>query len=278
MGNTFVCPAGFTSAGALQCAVTCPSDKGLQNRMSGNEARCIYREDASKSFVLKTAPMVALTTPNDPIPTIAWIQTNRAAVYPAYKEAQDDFTAKSAALLQSIAKDQQVADAFKALQDAENTRDQAPAAYQAARTTYYTLTKGQDWLSAERARLLNAEVIPQVSSYIQSINDVTERKAQQDTTKSVVGTVQTKLMSLKDDFRATTTTLTKQVDALKNQIELEKRRAVVQQRATYDWLVNLLIVAVSIIVIVLLVRKVMRPAYTSSASTSNAGVQNLPRK
>lgn len=276
MGN--VCPSGFTPAGALQCVVTCPTDKGLDNRTIGPEARCVYRQDTSKSFVLKTAPMVSLDKPNDPTPTMAWIQTNRASVYPAYKAAQDDFTAKSAVLLQSIAKDQQVADAFKALQDAENSRDQAPAAYQAARTTYYTLTKGQDWLSAERARLLNAEVIPQVSSYIQSINDVTERKAQQDTTKAVVGTVQTKLISLKDDFRATTATLTKQVDALKNQIELEKRRAVVQQQATYDWLVNLLLVVALIAVVVVLVRRVMRPAYTSAASTGYAGVQNLPRK
>lgn len=259
-----MCPAGFTVAGALQCAPTCPTDKGLENRMVGTEARCVYRDDTSKSFVLKTAPMVTIDNPKDPIPTMAWIEANRVAVAPAYKTAQEDFTAKSAVLLQSIAKEQQTADAFKALQEAENSRDQAPAAYQAARRTYYTLTKGQDWLASERSRLLNAEVIPEVSSYIQSINDVTQRKAQQDATKSVVATVQSKLISLKDDFKSTTMTLSTQVDALKNQIELEKRRSVVQQQQTYDWIVNLVLVVLLVVVAGLLVRKLLTAGSTSA--------------
>jgi putative copper export protein len=61
----------------------------------------------------------------------------------------------------------------------------------------------------------------------------------------------------------------KQVDVLKTQIELEKRRAVVQTQQTYDWLVNLVLVIVSLVVIVMLARKLFasspsRPAYTSA--------------
>jgi predicted nicotinamide N-methyase len=92
-------------------------------------------------------------------------------------------------------------------------------------------------------------------------NDITARKAQQDKTKDVVGLVTSKLISMKNDFRTTTTTLTKQVDALKNQVELEKRRAVVQQQQTTDWLLNMLLVILSLVVIVLLARKLWsRPA------------------
>lgn len=267
MGN---CPSGFTPIG-FQCVVTCPDTDNLTNRVVDGESRCVYTSDATKFFALKTAPSISLN-PGDPAPTLEWVRVNRAAQYPGLKAAFDDFTNKRAALLSTISKDQQIATSFQALQTAENNRAQNPEAYQAARTAYYTLTKGQDWLASERSRLLNAEVLPAVSSYIQSINDITERKAQQDTTKAVIGSVQTKLISLKDDFRATTTTLMKQVDVLKNQIELEKRRAVVQQQQTYDWLVNLLLVAVSVIVIVILVRKVFfaapkRPAYTPPSPT-----------
>lgn len=250
MGN---CPSGFTPVG-LQCVVTCPSADNLENRIVNGESRCVYTADATKFFVLKMAPTIQLNA-TDPEPTLEWVRVNRAGQYPALKSAMDDFTNKKAALMSTISRDQQVATSFRALQAAENARAQAPDAYQAARTAYYTLTQGQDWLAAERSRLLNAEVIPQVSAYIQSINDVTERKAQQETTKSVVGTVQSKLISMKDDFRATTATLTKQVDALKNQVEIEKRRAVVQQQQTYEWVINLLLIAVLLVVVGVLARK-----------------------
>ena len=265
MGN---CPSGFTPIG-LQCVVTCPSQDNLVNRIVNGESRCVYWTDETKFFALKQGPSIQLNAA-DPAPTLEWVRTNRPAQYPGLKAAFDDFTNKRAALMSTITRDQQLATSFRALQAAENNRAQAPAAYQAARTAYYTLVNGQGWLSAERSRLLNAEVIPQVSSYIQSINDITERKAQQDTTKTIVGSVQSKLISLKDDFRATTTTLTKQVDLLKNQIELEKRRAVVQQQQTYDWLVNLVLVIAMCVVIYLLVRKVWAPATPPTAYTPAA--------
>lgn len=263
MGN---CPSGFTPVG-LQCVVTCPSADNLTNRIVNGESRCVYWTDETKFFVLKTAPTIQVQ-PTDPEPTMDWVKVNRPGQYPALKAAMDDFTNKKAALMSTISRDQQVATSFKALQEAENIRDQSPAAYQAARTSYYTLTKGRDWLSAERARLLNAEVIPEVVSYIRSINDVTERKAQQDTTKSVVGTVQSKLITLKDDFRTTTTTLTKQVDSLKNQIELEKRRATLQQQATSEWFLNLILVILSLVVIFILVRRLWSKPSTGTTYTS----------
>jgi hypothetical protein len=218
---------------------------------------------------LKTGPSLQFRSGQRDVPTLESIQVSHPAQYPALKAAFDDYTTKREALLGEITREQQIATSFRALQAAENSRAQNPEGYQEARTAYYTLTQGQDWLSAERSRLLNAEVIPAVSSYIQSINDITERKAQQDTTKAVVGSVQSKLISLKDDFRATTSTLMKQVDVLKTQIELEKRRAVVQTQQTYDWLVNLVLVIVSLVVIVMLARKLFasspsRPAYTSA--------------
>jgi len=270
MGNGFACPVGFTGAIGIQCAPVCPADKGLENRVVSNEARCIYMEDPTQFFALKLAPMYMNEAPDSPQQTLEWIQSKRPALYQGYKSSQDDFTAKLTALLQAIDAKKQIADAFKALQTAEGVRDTSPQAYQDARIRYYTLVKGDDWVTSERRRVLNAEVLPSIVSYVQSINSISERQAQQTSTKTAVDAVKEKLISLKDDFRTTTTTLSKQVTELQNQIELEKRRAVVQTKQTSEWFINLILVIVSLVVIVMLVRKVMaRQASSPSAYTSS---------
>jgi hypothetical protein len=209
--------------------------------------------------------------PNSPPQTLEWIQTNRPALYAGYKTSQDDFTAKLTALLLEIDKAKQIADAFKALQAAEDIRDTSPQAYQDARIRYYSLVKGPEWATTERARILSADVMPTVASYAQTISDITARKAQQDKTKDVVGLVTSKLISMKNDFRTTTNTLTKQVDVLKTQVELEKRRTRDQQQ-TSDWFLNLLLVALSIVVIVLLARKLWsRPAAHTPPAYTRGG-------
>jgi hypothetical protein len=268
MGNGYSCPSGFSMSGVLQCGVTCPADKGFESRVIANEARCVYSADPTHFFALKLAPSYINEARNSPPQTLEWIRTNRPSLFPAYKAAQDDFTAKLTTILQSIDKAKQIADAFKQLQTAEDMRDTAPQAYQDARIRYYGLVKGPEWATSERARILNADVMPTVASYAQTISDITARKAQQDKTKDVVGLVTSKLISMKNDFRTTTTTLTKQVDLLKNQVELEKRRAVVQQQQQSDWFLNVLLIILSLVVIVLLARKLWsRPAFPPPAYT-----------
>jgi hypothetical protein len=263
MGNGFSCPTGFTAAIGIQCAPVCPADKGLENRVVSNEARCIYSADPTQFFPLKLATMYMNETPQSPQQTLEWIQAKRPSLYPAYKAAKDDFDGKLGALLQVLDRKKQIA---------EGSRDRAPQAYQDARIRYYTLVNGDDWMATERRRVLNAEVLPAVVSYVQSINSLSERQAQQTSTKTAVDAVKEKLISLKDDFRTTTTTLSKQVTALQNQIEIEKRRAAVQTQQTSEWFINLILVIVSLVVIVMLARRVMARAakgpstYTSSTS------------
>lgn len=275
MGN---CPSGFTPMGALQCVVTCPSEKGLENRIVGNENQCVYDEDPTKSFVLKPAPQLMLRDDDKPTElTVDWIKTNRPEAYPAFKEAQDDYGVKSAVLLASIEKQIQIRDAFKALQTAENVRDQSPQAYQNARIRYYTLVKGDTWAEDERRRLLEAEVLPSLAPYVQSLNSATERQVQHTSTKTAVDAVKSKLLSLKSDFETTTNALSGQVTELQNQIELQKRRAVEVQQETSHWFLNLILIALLLVVIYLLYRRVTgttgsplskRPAYTMLGSRS----------
>lgn len=258
MPDATACPVGFVSATTGQCVPSCPTSDGLDNRIVNGEPRCVYRQDTTKFFALKQSPIVPLSSPTDFAPTVAWLQTNRPALFSSYRDAQADFDTKKALLLGQISTSQQVADAFRELQTAENARGTNPQAYQSARNRYYTLTQGDAWEATERTRLLNAEVLPEITPYLQSINFIAERQTQQSGTKTAVDAVKSKLMTLKDDFRTTTTTLMKQVDELRTQIEIQKRRSVVQQIQTSDGFLNLALVILSLVVIFLLYRIISR--------------------
>jgi hypothetical protein len=269
MPETTACPVGFVVSTTGQCVPSCPSGDGLDNRLVGGEARCVYRQDQTKFFALKPSPIVPLNRATDFAPTVASLQTTRPALYPAYKEAQDDFATKKALLLSQISTAKLVSDAFRELQTAENARGENPQAYQDARIRYYTLTQGDAWATAERRRLLNAEVLPTIVPYQQSIGFIAERQTQQAGTKSAVEAVKAKLITLKDDFRLTTTTLSKQVSELRNQIELQKRRALQQQAKTSEWFINLILIVLSLVVIGILIRRLMRPVAPSSISKTS---------
>ena len=266
------CPIGFVSGSTGQCVPACQTARGLENRVVGGEPRCVYRQDETKFFALKSSPIVPLTSPVDSAPTLDWVRQYRPSLYGSYKDAQDDLTTKTALLLGQISSAKQVQDAFLDLQNAENARDASPQAYQNARIRYYTLTRGETWASDERRRLLDAEVLPTLAPYLQTINSLTERQSQQASTKTAVDAVKSKLLSMKDDFQAMTTTLSKQVDTLKNQIELEKRQAVVQRQQTYDWIVNIVLVILLLVVAVLLARKVMSTMSSANPKTAYTGV------
>jgi hypothetical protein len=276
MGNTMVCPVGYGAGGGTgTCVKLCPADKGFDNREVGGEARCVYTQDPTKFVRLQPAPIVVITAPQGTTPkapSLDDLKASHPALYPAYKQAEDDFASKSEVLLGTIARETQVRDAFKELQTAEEARDTAPQAYQAARNRYYTLTKGESWIATERQRLLNAEVLPEVSPYLQSINLLAERQAQQSGTKQAVGAVKSKLLSLKDDFDATTSALSQQVTELRNQIELQKRRATTEKAQTMDWFANLLLIALAGGLIFILIRRIRgttspaAPAYTPPKS------------
>ena len=265
------CPIGFVTGSPGYCVPTCPTSSGLENRLIGGESRCVYTQDSTQFIALQQVPPVLLTSPTDPQPDLAWVRQYRPSVYSSYTSAQSDATTKIATLLATIGRSQRLSDAFQALQTAEGVRDTSPQAYQQARNNYYTLKLGPTWAETERQRVLNAEVLPSVVSYVQSINTISERQAQQSSTKSAVDAVKTKLMSLKDDFRTTTSTLSKQVTELRNQIELEKRRSLVKTTQTSEWFINLILVIVSLVVIVMLVRRVMaRQARVPSTYTSSS--------
>lgn len=185
---------------------------------------------------------------------------NRASQFTAEK---DRFEREIATAYANIDKNQKLADAFKDLQKAENARDESPEAYQIARTAYYTLLKGPEWIEEERIRIARAEVDPVVRQYRHNASQIVNQSQQQARIYDVVNGVKDKVVSLKDDFNYSVRTLGKQVQNVKDQIALDSRkRATKADMPTWTWmdmLLNVILAVALLYAAYILYRKVTTP-------------------
>ena len=273
MGN---CPSGFqlSPAGQFSCVVGCPETQGFDLRNVNGEPYCVYRDHPEVKLLLKSVQAIP-GRPEDPVPTMDQLRQSNPGLYNLYKSAKDDYEKNMPLVTSQIAKEQQVKDAFNALQRAENVRDQSPQAYQDARNRYYTLTKGDGWVNEESQRIANAEVIPKINQYTQVRTDLTTRLNQQQQTIDVVNSVKDKVLSMRDDFAYTTNTFAKQISDLKNQINIEKKKTEIQKVEVFSWVdmfLNILITILVLGLLIVLIRKMMSkkqasPAYTPPSRT-----------
>jgi hypothetical protein len=237
------CPHPFGGIGGGQCVVRCPWEKKFQLRQDqGGGYTCVYRPD--DQFKYSLTPVAA---------TIfrGWSLEELKASNP---QATTDFTAEldrvqkeEALVYGNIDKQQKINDAFKDLQKAENVRDQSPSAYQSARTAYYTLVKGADWINEERQRVSAAEVAPEVQKYRDSVNAVNIRRQEQQKMIDVVNGLKDKVLSLKDDFKYSVNTFGDQLEKVKIQLNMENRSREKERDTTWSWvdlILNVLLVGV----------------------------------
>ena len=201
--------------------------------------RCVYRSNPNVSYQLNplTAPVTV---------TAAATELARA-------------NGESAIQLERVGNEQRIRDAFVRLQEAENARDEAPDAYQVARNQYYTLTNGETWLAEERERIARAEVAPMVDRYSSLYTDVSTRIAQQRQTYDVVRAVKDNVLSIKDEIEYSVGTMGKQIEDIKDQINMkrrERRDAPPDVLSWIDILLNAILVILLIIVVIVLYRKV----------------------
>jgi hypothetical protein len=238
------CPSGFVPYNGA-CVKECPNN--FQFLTGNNQPRCAYTGDPTKSVLLTPVPAV-VPEPGKPLPTLEEMKTKDPGRYARFNGEMDRFNSELAILMKTIDKRIQVDNAFKALQAAEDARDQAPEAYQMARTAYYTLTKGPEWVDEEKKRIAAAEVDPELQRYRTALKDAQERTNVQQRTQDVMRSVKDGVLSLKDDVQYTTKTFQDQIDKLKNQINIERRgreKAVGEETPFYKWIdavLNVLIV------------------------------------
>jgi hypothetical protein len=194
------------------------------------------------------------------------LQTADAARAAEFATERDRFNRELAVAYGNIDKNQKVTDAFNDLQKAENARDASPEAYQVARTSYYTLIKGEGWINEERARVAKAEVDPEVKRYRDSVNAISSQSREQEKILDVVTGVKDKVLSLRDDFQYSVNAFQGQLGKLKDQIAYDKRKRAAEGEATPAWswldgILNVLLAAVLIYAAYSLYRKVSnRPA------------------
>jgi hypothetical protein len=274
-------PFQLSPAGVFQCVPTCPEDKGFILQNVGGNPTCVYKDDPSYKLPLTAAP-ARFVEPNAPNVTFEQLRATEPQIYSAYKAAQDKFNKEFPVLYEQIDKQVKIRNAFKALQDAENVRDQSPQAYQEARVRYYTLTKGDAWLQEERQRIAKAEVDPTVQRFQQMRDENLRRLQQQQTTRDVVTNVKDKVVGLRDELKYSVNTFQKQINDIKDQINIENRvrkaeKAGMSTTEKINWFLNIALVLLLCISVYMLFRKLSGPsqprqAYTLIPVRSNAAV------
>lgn len=255
MGN---CPSGFqvNPAQGTTCVVQCPEEQGFETAIVEGMPACRYRTDKSVFVKLTTVQGVPAGNGNETI-TMEQLAERNPQLFNQYRQAQENFDREFPVAMSKVDKQRQIDDAFRNLQAAENVRDQSPQAYQDARLRYYTLVNGDAWVNEEKARITNAEVVPKITQYMTSYQDMNTRIAQQQQTLDVVNNVTDKVLSMKDEFAYATNTFAKQIDELKNQINIERKGRQKDNQSWMDLLLNILIVVSGIIAIVVLARKML---------------------
>jgi hypothetical protein len=161
-------------------------------------------------------------------------------------------------LYANMDKQKKIDDAFRDLQAAENARLQSPSAYQAARTAYYTLIKGDAWINEERERIAGSEVAPEVRKYRDAVNAVNVRTQEQQKTIDIVNGIKDRVLSLKDDFRYSVNTFSDQLEKVKIQINMENRSREAERDTTWSWLdigLNALLIAILLYAVYVFARR-----------------------
>jgi predicted transposase YbfD/YdcC len=251
------CPVPFESAGNLSCVMPCRTDKGFERRNENGTFKCVYKTDPSNAITLNTlgAQFFDGTTLDN-------LKAANPTVHLDFTKEQDRVKNDFEVLYANIDKQQKLKDAFLALQAAENARDTAPEAYQAARTLYYTLLKGDDWKNEEKDRIAKAEIQPLVDQYARSRETALLQYNNQRKTVEVVTGIKDKVLSLKDEFKYSVNTFTDQLDKVKNAINMERRGRETETKVDpwswFDLLLNLAIVVGLLYAVYVLYSKIFR--------------------
>ena len=247
------CPAPFQHAGGGSCVMPCPADKKFIRRNGVDGLKCVYQPDNTK-----TVPLVSIGTTIFDGRRLEDLQRVNPTEAAPFTTERDRFRQELTTLYANIGKDQKIADAFKDLQAAENARDQSPGAYQTARTAYYTLVKGPEWINEERTRIGAAEVAPEVEKYRTAVDAVSVRTQEQQKTIDIVNGIKDKVLSLKDDFKYSVNTFSDQLEKVKIQLNMENRSRTEEMDTTWTWVdvgLNALLVSVLLYAVYMFARR-----------------------
>ena len=252
MGGAPSCPVEFDNAPVgFGCVPKCPIDKGFKVVSTGFVSSCAYNGDPSLGVPLPVAP-ISIVPDGQPK------SMNSLPNAPIYQRTLKDFTDRIAIIQGKVDKETKIATAFRNLQDAQNAEDISPEAYQKARSEYYTMVKGDDWIETEKARIGNAETKPRVDKFIAQFKDLSNQQNQQSTTMELLQTAKDKFMGVEKELSYSVENVDKQIKALQDRIQLNKHKykAETDYGAWIDMILNIAIVLGFLYTIYAVYRKV----------------------
>jgi hypothetical protein len=240
------CPTNFVPYQGA-CVRQCPPNV-FSFVMDNNQPRCVLKSDNTKRVNLTPVTSVP-REPGQAVPTLENLRQSDPSRYALFKTESDRVDSELNIIESQLDLQNERENAFRQLQAAENVRDQSPEAYQQARTTYYSMTEGPEWIEREKERIAKVDVDPLVNNYRTSYSSITSRQQQQQRTQDIMNSVKEGVLTLKDDFQYTTQIFKDQIDNLKNQINIERRgreKPQTEDTEFYKWLdalLNLFIIA-----------------------------------
>lgn len=228
----------------------------------GGQLVCRYLADTTLKYNIQPVMAVTRRTQAGDRLTLEELSGVDPQLFADYQNQQRAADTALASTLASLGQEQQLANAFRRLQDMENIRDTDPQAYQDARVAYYTLKNGEEWREQEAQRIAGAEVGPKKAEYRRVLSETLERKDETQRVLEAVQGVKDNVITMRDMFET-------QVQRLKDAVLIEKKNRMsdaVEHWTLLDGLLNVVLGVVTLLAVLVVGYKVYSRFYASSPS------------
>jgi hypothetical protein len=266
MGNRqFKCPAETTyGAAPMSCVMACPHDFEL--RVVDGAQRCVNKDDPEVSIHLIAQAAVPRDLDDNAPFTINSLKDSHPDEWARYTAEADRFEKERGVAVASVDHDKKIAAAAKSLQTA------APGeATAAAKAAYMELTGDPDSVAYQLDQSASADARKAVDRFISDYQFLANQGAQQQSTLDLINSVKDNLFTVKDDMEYSVGTFDKQVNAIRDQINMNKRKR--EQAVGYGtWLsmgLNIAIVLSLVFAVFVIGRKAL--GGTSFTTSSELG-------
>ena len=266
-GSSLSCPSGFIpSPNGMTCVLPCPEGKNYVMSSSGSTMFCTHKGDTRVRVPVTPVPMyMAGGQGQPPINASPAVLANSQV----YNGEINRFNNALAVADANIDKQTKINTAFNALQAAENARDVAPDAYQQARIAYYTLIKGDTWINDEKTRIGKVESQPVIQNYLSNYSELSQQINTYKSTIETVNGIKDKVLTVKDDLQYSVSAFQRQIDAIRNQMNINKKKQIEtaqQTTSTIDTVLNWLMILGTFLAIFFVVRYLMRKSLNTTSS------------
>lgn len=266
-GSSLSCPSGFIpTPSGMTCVLPCPEGKNYVMSSSGSAMFCTHKGDTRVKVPVTPVPMYMAGGQGQPPINANPVVLPNNQVYSAEINRFNNAMAVADA---NIDKQTKINTAFNSLQAAENARDVAPDAYQQARIAYYTLIKGDTWINDEKTRIGKVESQPIIQNYLSNYSELSQQINTHKSTIETVNGIKDKVLTVKDDLQYSVSAFQRQLDAIRNQMNINKKKQIETAQQTtsiIDTVLNWLMILGTFLAIFFVVRYLMRKSLNTTSS------------